>query len=286
MYATDFEYDGERLSEHGMMICSFDGIQDETVSSGADITFNCIKPSTANQFKLYSSTYEEAYTTTFQICKNVCDIADAEDLYLTTREISSLQRWLCRHTFHQFHMLQDGYEDIFWVGSFSSKQILRHGKTVGLELTLVTDAPYAYGVVEDTVCDVEVDKNGHVVHGVEIYDLSDEVGYVYPDLEITIGNVDGKVMFRLENYADLECNEHKDMYIMQVKNCTAGETLIINGKNQIITSDNLEHTTLSEDFNYYFPRVINTYDNDLNYYVPNVPCTIKLAYSSIRKVGL
>ena len=56
MYATNFEYDGLKLSDFGMMICAFDssgGI--ETVSSGADITFNTVKAIGSNRFKFIDS---------------------------------------------------------------------------------------------------------------------------------------------------------------------------------------------------------------------------------------
>lgn len=47
---TDFEYAGEMLSDYGMMLCSFDsGGGIETVSSGADVTFNQIKPIGSNR---------------------------------------------------------------------------------------------------------------------------------------------------------------------------------------------------------------------------------------------
>ena len=46
MYAIDFEYDGLKLSEFNMIICDFNASNSvDTVSSGADITFNQIKPS-------------------------------------------------------------------------------------------------------------------------------------------------------------------------------------------------------------------------------------------------
>ena len=67
MYAIDFEYDGKRLSDFGMMLCSFDSPGLETVSSGADITFNTTKSVGSDKVKMYDSKYEEIYTTPFQI---------------------------------------------------------------------------------------------------------------------------------------------------------------------------------------------------------------------------
>lgn len=95
MYCTDFEYDGKRLSEYGMMICSFNGSEDlEAVSSGADISFQQLRSGTSDNFNLYSSVYESPYTITFQICKNPCLSNEHMDIH--PEEISAIQKWLCR----------------------------------------------------------------------------------------------------------------------------------------------------------------------------------------------
>lgn len=83
MHFIDFEYDKERLSDYGMVICNFNGNKVvETMPSGADISYNQIKPSGTDRFHLYSSTYESAYTTTFQICKNPCGNKSDGSMYL------------------------------------------------------------------------------------------------------------------------------------------------------------------------------------------------------------
>ena len=70
-YFTNFEFAGEKLSDYKMMVCKFDGSGGlETVSSGADVTFQQIRPGGSNRFLLYASTYESALSATFQICKN------------------------------------------------------------------------------------------------------------------------------------------------------------------------------------------------------------------------
>lgn len=71
---TDFEYAGEMLSDYGMMLCSFDsGGGIETVSSGADVTFNQIKPIGSNRFNLYSSTYDTLYQLLFRFVNDHVD---------------------------------------------------------------------------------------------------------------------------------------------------------------------------------------------------------------------
>lgn len=269
MYCTDFEYANELLSDYGMMVCKFDssgGI--ETVSSGADITFHQVKSSGSNKFNLYSSTYEESYTTTFQICKNPCSVTSQEEMYLEPDLVSALQRWLCRKEYHRFKVDQDGYENIHWNAVFSSKQITLDGRIVGLELTLHTDAPYAY------MDEVSVEYECSAGTSFDLYDNSDEEGYIYPDVEITILS-DGN--FRLENSMDKR--------IMKIDGCKNGEVITIDGQNQIITTSLVSHN-LSRNFNYFFPKIFNTYGDTLNIFTPNLNCKIIISYCPIKKVGL
>ena len=102
MYAIDFEYANERLSDYGMMICSFSSSGGtEAVSSGADLTFSQAKASGSSRFRLYSFAYENAYTATFQICKLPSGSKAGKALYLMPDEVSAIQRWLCRMEYHR-----------------------------------------------------------------------------------------------------------------------------------------------------------------------------------------
>ena len=95
-----------------------------------------------------------------------------------------------------------------------------------------------------------------------------------PDMEITIlseGN------FKLTNSMDKK--------VMKINNCKSNEIITIDGENQVITSSLPSHD-LSNDFNYFFPRIINTYEERCNTFTPNLDCKIKITYSPIRKVGI
>lgn len=268
MYTTNFGYAGEKLSDYGVMICQFDsGGGLETVSSGADITFNQIKSSGSNKFRLYSSNYDSAYTTTFQICKNPCL---SNDMTFSTAEISSIQRWLCRKDgYHKFKIYQDGFEHIYWNAVFSAKQIEYGGDIIGLELTLYTDAPYAYmdeiTIAKDCSNNLEFD----------IYDVSDEEGYIYPNVIITL----------LED-GDFTLSNSLSNKTTSISNCSKGEIITIEGDSQIISSSLSAHESLSKDFNYFFPKIINTYTETKNTFTCNLKCMITITYSPIRKVGL
>lgn len=269
MYCTNFEYAGEKLSDYGMIMCHLDSNSGlETVSSGADITFNQVKSSGSNKFNLYYYTYESVYTTTFQICKNPCLGESQNEMHLSTDEISALQRWLCRKEYHRFKIDQDGYEFIYWNTTFSSKQIELNGQIIVLELTLYTDAPFAY------IDEISIEHDCSADISFDLYDSSDEIGYIIPSMKIKFlsnGN------FILTNSMDNK--------IMKISNCIAGEIIDIDGKNQLIFSSMPSHN-IAKDFNYFFPKIINTYENRCNTFTPNLDCEIKITYSPIRKVGL
>lgn len=278
MYCTNFEYGNRKLSDYNMIIGSLNGSGgNEIVSSGADIVFNQIRPSGSSHFNLYSSTYQEAFISTFQIVKNPCKCQ--RNYYLTPTEVSNIQRWLCRKGYNKFKILQDGYEDIHWHATFSSKQILSNGKITGLELTLYTDAPYAY---HDRVkCPFQVEKNtGTAKSGVEpghdftLYDTSDEIGWIYPDVKIT-----------MMEPGDFTLINSLDNKLMKINNVISGEVIYIDGRNQIISSSVQDHT-ICNDFNFYFPRIINTCQNNKNDFTVSLSCNIIFYYSPICKVGI
>ena len=105
-----------------------------------------------------------------------------------------------------------------------------------------------------------------------INDVSHEEGHIYPRVEITV----------LED-GDLNIHnaiENRDTYIA---NCVAGE--IITMDYPVISSSISSHN-IQNDFNWNFFRVANTYENSRNDLTISLPCSIKLEYSPIVKVGL
>ena len=275
MYAIDFEYDGKRLSDFGMILCSFDSPGLETVSSGADITFNTTKAVGSDKVKMYGSKYEEMYTTPFQICKNPCNNHD--DMHIEPNKVSALQRWLCRKDgFHPFRPVQDDMQDVYWNATFSSKQLTLNGKVVGLELTMNADSPYAYLSIGT------IDYSVNSGESFSLYDSSDEVGFIYPVVKITCkGN--GKII--LKNSLDSKSTV--------LSNLTSGEIITLDGENKIISSSITSRTDLPNSFNYYYPRIFNrtvdgndVRENIFSISADSVACDISFDYSPIRKIGL
>nr|DAY37249.1 MAG TPA: distal tail protein [Bacteriophage sp.] len=271
---TDFEYDGESLSDYKLMVGVINGSSGvQTVSSGAELTFNQVRPVGSSRFNITSAVYESAYSTSFEVFRNPCLASSQDEMSLSIEEISAIQRWLCRKDgYKRFKINQDGFEHVYWNGTFSSKQIELNGQIIGLELTLYTDSSFAF------MNEVSVEYNCSAGTSFHFWDNSDEItdfnNQLLPNLEITILS---KGNFKLEN--------SRDNKVMKIDNCVSNEIISINGKNQLISSSESSHD-LANDFNYFFPRIINSYNDRCNIFTPNLDCKIKITYSPIRKVGI
>lgn len=272
MYATDFMYDKHCLSDFGMIICDFDGKSGaESVSAGSQLTFNLVKPLGQNKWNNYSSSYSEYLTSNpIQICKNPCKASSQEELELTAHDISELNRWLNRKQFCKFKILQDDYIDIYFEGSFNVNQINIGGKCYGLELTLTTNRPY--GFLEPVTYSIVTNAKNETI---SLYDQSDEIGYIYPDMTIRClesGNL------KIQNSIE----DDRNFYLANVE---SGEIITLHGEEQIIESNRSSHN-IYDDFNFKFPRICNTYENKNNVLTFSIPIECTLTYSPIRKVGI
>ena len=264
MKAYDFEYGGIKLSEKGMMICSFGDKGLDTVSIGSQITFNTIPTLGGSKHELTSVEYEDCLEATIQICKNYCN-SDVEEI--TSTEFRELTKWLNRKRFLKFKILDENYIDLYFEAAFNISKIELDGKIFGLELEVITNRPFALKEPRTIIIENSVQDGKHSIN-----DISHEEGYIYPHTEIVI-NEDGD----LNIYNAIEDrNTH-------IANCVAGE--IITMDYPIIQSSISSHN-IQNDFNWNFFRVANTFENSRNDLVISIPCSIKVKYSPIVKVGL
>lgn len=307
MKAYDFIYDGKKLSEFGMVLCNFGGSKGvETVSDGCNITFNTISTQNGSKNELTSVQYEECLETTFQICKHSCNGGVQP---ITAAEHRELTKWLNRKSFLKLKILDDDYYDLYFEASFNVSRIEIDGVLYGLELEAKTNRPFALKEIKTFTMAC---SDGQEVYGWEkrdgdlklgyvtsknvnaypsglhtdgysytsvgqvfrksINDESYEEGYIYPYMEIII-NKDGDL--KIHNSI-----ENRETYIA---NCKAGE--IITMDYPIIKSSEESHK-IQNDFNWNFFRVANTYSKSRNDLTVFLPCTIKIKYSPIVKVGL
>lgn len=260
----DFEYDGYKLSDFGLMVCKFDSDGIQTISNGAEITFNTVSTLNGAKYELTSTKYAVCLESTFQICKNLCGSNDFE---ISVDELRKLSRWLNRKGFYKFKILNDTHCDIYFEASFNIKRVEVNGKLCGLELNLKTNRPFALQEPK------KVTIKNLVANGKQsIKDYSDIEGYIYPETEIII-NESGDLNI-------YNAMEDRNTFIA---NCVAGEVIKMNYP--IIESSISTHK-IQDDFNWNFFRIANTYGDSMNHLTISLPCTIKIEYSPTVKIGL
>lgn len=276
MYCIDFEYDGQRLSEYGCVVCHISDDSDlKTISMGSKITFNTINIVQQNKIKKMSTQYDEAYTTTFEIGKFNCNTNS--DGTFSKEEVSGLMRWLNKKDYYKFKMIYENGEfgNVYYMGSFNVEAITYGGSIIGLSLTLQTNAPFGY--YEPVSCELNFST---AEDEVVVYDVSDEIGSIYVQ-DVTIECLES---------GDLTIHNSQDgLRSTVIKNCIAGEVLTLDGENKIITSSE-NHSKLYNDFNYNYIKISNknesTIDEIANVFTVSLPCHIKFTYSPICKVGI
>lgn len=264
MRAYDFEYDGINLSDKGFIICSFGSKGLETISNGSQITFNTVSTLGGAKHELTSVEYKDCLKTTIQICKNFCA---GDVMEISSIEFRELTQWLNRKKFLKFKILSDDYIDLYFEASFNINRVEIDGKLYGLELQVTTNRPFALKEPKVMVVRNLVQDGKHSLN-----DSSYEEGYIYPHTEITI----------IES-GDLNIYNALEDRNTYIANCVAGEVITMDYP--VIQSSVSSHN-IQNDFNWNFFRIANTFNNSRNNLTISLPCTIKIKYSPIVKVGL
>lgn len=265
MKAYDFSYGDKNLSDFGFILCNFGGSKGlETVSDGCQITFNTVPVLGGSTHNLTSTEYEECLEDVWQICKHSCN-GDIQEI--TESEHREITKWLNRKKFLKLKIFDESHIDIYYKAVFNVSKIKIDGRLFGFELEVKTNAPFAFKEP------MTINISNTVIDGKHsINDISHEEGYIYPHTEIMItenGNL------KIHNAI-----EDRDTY---VANCVIGEVITMDYP--VIQSSVSSHK-IENDFNWNFFRVANTYDNSRNDLTISLPCSIKVIYSPIVKVGL
>ena len=268
MHACNFEYAGQLLSDFGFIVCSFDSSSGTSKSeTGSEISFETAPVQYGKHVYKVGTKYSRCLKTTFQICKDP-DQYIGDDAIITHDDFRRLSRWLNRREylwFHGFDMTPD-VEQPWFRASFTLSRIEFGQDTFGIELEMITDSPFGYGLPTETT----LEFNGEPI---VFRDLNDEIGDTYPELTVTCG---ASGTLTLENdLTGCAC---------EVENCVNGETLHFGGEIMTIDTDSATHAlTLANDFNYDFFRFGNTYDTRENTITASMPCTVVISYRPIIK---
>lgn len=268
MYALDFEYDGQYLSDYGFVICNFGGGTSgvDVVSAGSKITFNKVSRNRGKTYGLSGTKYDECVTATFEICKNP-ELYD--DLHITNDEYRDIMRWLNRHEFLKFQLLNEDdkeQETCYFEASFNIDKVMVNKELFGLQLNMETNKPFGYGQELTVAWTVSDTTKSYILS-----DMSDEIGYTYPSMVISC-NKSG----------DLSIHNEMEDCTMVIKGCTVGEVITIDGMTHIISSSLNSHR-LNNDFNFEFFRIGNTINNRNNKITVSLPCRLELRYTPVIK---
>lgn len=269
MYAYDFIYDGNYLSDFGFIVCEFNGNGNvSSADTGSEISFNTVPIGNGSRFSVTGTRYDTALKTKFQICKNPAMFPEAE-MEITSEEFRALSRWLNRKEFLWFHSCdwcEPERQKPWFRASFTLTRMDSGGATYGIELDMVTDAPFGYG--EEITEEFEF-TDGEL--SLLFSDDNDEIGETYPALKITCGAS-----------GTLTLSNDRTGCACTIENCVSGEVITFSGDTQIIKTSSTTHD-IANDFNYDFFRFGNTFDDVANTITVSMPCTVEMTYRPIQK---
>ena len=248
----------------GCILCQFDSGGLQTLSNGSAITFDLVSTQHGAKQERTGVSYGDCLTATLQICK---DPYTHDDLSFTTEEICDLMSWLNRKEFHKFKLLDDEYFDLYFEASFNISRIEVNGRVCGLELEMITNRPFA--LREPKLVTIQnAETNGSAV----IFNASDEEGYLYPHMEITV-----------QKKGNLEIGNDRDDTVMRIAGCSKGEVITLDYP---LIQTSLSSHKIEDDFNWNFFRLVSAFQNKKNTLTISLPCNIKISYSPIAKIGI
>ena len=254
MYATDFLFDTNKLSDFNCIICSFNG--EIATATGGEIEFNSVKSPNKDRYNFYGAQFNNVLTWNFSICKNPCN---SDDMYFDQYEESKLAEWLLRTDGYKWLQFdQEGWEDICYSVKFDMIPHQVGGETVGFDLTATSDCGYGFS---------QEQKKKFILNSSTPYNLyiTNDMNMVsYPHLSIT-----GSGYFYISNDCDSN-NKYSEF-----SNITG--TITMNSKDEIILN-----VPTPNDFNWYFLRLVN----GTNIITTNskIDLKIEMTYREIRRV--
>ena len=260
--ANGFVFDNKTSDEFGLIICTIEG-NESSETSGGQIEFQTTSSPIQNRwYKTGNSNYKEPLSFGLSVTKSNFEPFD-------TYEYSSIERWLVRKdSYKDFMLVKSDYDNIHFNVQLNIEPVEVGKNIVGIVINGICDAPFGYNqLITKTIDTNETDI-------LTLVDLSDEIGYIYPDIEINVKNdCDVKITNVTENNR-----------LFYIKNCVANEIIKIDGKYLTITTTALSHNIYDNNTNYVFPRIINDYNKRKNVFKIEGDCTVTIKYRPIRKV--
>lgn len=284
MHCTHFTYNGDSTEDHGVMICSFNGGDEEPVSGGK-IEMITFKAPNSNKWIKTNATYKEPLTFSFEICKNPCTASLQDEFVFSPADQIEMQRWLERKEFHYLTFDDGDMEDIYFNSQIKLTEQKNGGQIIGYKLDVTCDAPWGWS--EERVANISSSDTTTI----ELCNWSDETCVIFPTVKIFCK--EGTV----ESPQDIIIRNNLTKTKMEIKNCVAGEVILIHDR-KIESSECYEtpigfegkHSTLCKDFNWNWLSIGfsigNTCDERGNELTVTGNCDIQLSWREPRKAVL
>lgn len=286
MIMVDFEYDGLLLSDFDCVPAVIDTTSEDPTPLGIEPEISTFQVDDVNL--ITSIKYEDVITKTFDVIKTPCrTTGEYNEAGFNDIDISRISKWLQQKKYLKFRPIYDteDFPDLVFYGTFSVKAIYIQDMVIGFTLTFTSNAPYGFSDPETIFRTVDAANNTF-----EIYNNSQEIGYIYPD-EVVI-TCHGNGTIHLTNTKDYVISKDgKELISTIIKNCVDGEVITLYCKSKIILSSREGHTSIYNDFNYVFPRLITEVEEEDNIFVFETSLgvtglDIEFTHSPVRKVGV
>ena len=261
VYTNGFTFDNITSDELGLMVCEFNG-NTPSETSGGNIEFTLTSAPIRNRwYKSGNANYSEAIKFEFQVMKQNFEPIDSY-------EYSAIARWLQRKDdYKEFTVTRLDYDTVHFNAQLNVSPISIAGDIMGITITGITDAPFGFGQLITLKATTE---NG--IGMLKFVDMSDEIGYIYPDIEIDISSA-----------CNLKITNETSGEIFKLNNCINNEVIKIDGTILEITSTAISHK-IYNDTNYKLPRIVNDINKRTNIFKVEGNCSITMKYRPIRKV--
>lgn len=256
-FGKNFIFNNINSDYFNLILCSFDSSNTDESSTGLefDIKGDFVNDKN-NDYGIEHSGVIEFQTT----------IAHADGSYFTKTQMREIMRWLSTKENEWLTIYDDEYEEINYLGRFSkvTKKIV-NGEWAGLILTFTSNSSYAYSDIKKVI--INVSEENQQLH---FYNDSDNFGFLYPNLKITVSS--GTQNITIKNESNLDAT-------ISLSELTSDEIITIDNENQIIESS--LNRIFGSNFNGVWLEIVQG-DNDL---ILNGDCTIEMTYRFIREVG-
>ena len=265
--ARKFMFDNVSSDKFNLVICSFDGSSVVKSNEVADVNITTEKVAGSDKWLKTKSDYSSPLSFTFSICKK-----DYSAFLPIERRIISGWLQSAHGGYKPMQFFSQDYANVvFYSKCVTIEKVIIDSEIFGYNLTFQTNAPYGY-TTEQTF-GITSTSNGITLN---ITNTSDEFDVIlYPRVEINV----------LAN-CEISIKNNNTKRTTRIKNCVAGERIIMDAELGIIESSVRDGSTIITDFNKIWFGLTNTIFEIKNSITFTGDAQIKIICAYPRKVGV